>query len=1065
MQPQSLVLDPGDAAFFYVGASGTEPMSYVWYKDDVFVAEGNPYVVESVDQSDEGKYYCVVSNTAGEAISDYVTLSVNDPPDILTQPASHSVAVGNSATFTVSASGTNPLLYGWYKNSSEVPFKESVENFFTIASVAETHAGSYYCVVLNSAGVAVSNQATLTVGYPPTIQSDPAPVTAAPGTSATFSVTATGTAPLTYTWFKGTEQIARGSSNTCTIQAADQADEGNYYCTISNDFGAATSGSALLTVANPPRITAQTTAITSAVGMEVMFSVTAEGDPPINYAWYKVGADNPVATTREYTIASVQVSHAGTYRCRVWNAGGEVYTQDATLAVVVQPSIVTDPASQTVALGGSVMFTVVATGDEPLEYVWYKDGTLLIGCPCPSYMISNAQPSDAGEYYCTVRNAGGSAQSLHAVLTVGLPSTIVHHPESLAVTAGDAATFQVVAEGTPPIHYEWLKNGEPFDAADSPTYSIAPVTMEDAGEYACQVWNDFGDVRSYPASLSVSGVPRAAFSYEPQTGQAPLTVYFTDFSLPGSSPIQLWSWDFGDGHYSNESSPTHTYTEPGIYSVRLTVSNMEFSNTATVPRAVRVYAGASADVDGDGLTDSDEAHIYGTDPTSPDSDSDGMDDGWEVAFGFDPLSAADAAEDADDDGLTNFEEYRLRSDPLDPASPMRVFYVSLGGSDTVGDGSAGAPWRTVGHAVSSVAADVAAPVVVRLAAGVYEEDLTLPQGVMLLGDTEAGDAIIRGYLSGSANVGLRNLIVRDPQPGEPYPLLTINGPMKVLEVRFEGAAGSTADGVAVNGGGKRGSLIERCEFSGLQNGIVINEAIPLIRRCWFHDLSGSAIIVRATPVKEDDGTLSTEEDPNSGYNTIDLASIEGDAAVVNERDEPLIMENNDWGTDDEVEIGSHVSGASDYVPYLEKGSAAGAATANCNVWDAATLEPVTNATVTLSPGSFLPLTANTGGVYTFACLSPGPYTFSVTAPGYNMALQTRTLAAGDNVMLHFPLTPSGNEGEGEGEKPGGCFGGVTERLQPPPRAGFGNYGGDFAILLAVTAALAAARKKTSSKPA
>jgi len=335
----------------------------------------------------------------------------------------------------------------------------------------------------------------------------------------------------------------------------------------------------------------------------------------------------------------------------------------------------------------------------------------------------------------------------------------------------------------------------------------------------------------------------------------------------------------------------------------------------------------------------------------------------------------------------------------------------------------------------------------------------LPPWSALAGEAGAGDVIISGYLMGSANSGIKNVTIRESLAGEPYPLLAITGPMEVIGVRFEGGAGSTADGIAVNGGGPRGSLIERCEFSGLENGIVINEAIPLIRRCWFHDLSGSAIIVRAMqmPDKEDDGTLSTEDDPNSGYNTIDLASIEGDAAVVNERDEPLIMENNDWGTDDLEEIGASISGESDYIPPLAKGSGAGAATANCNVWDAATLEPVTNATVTLSPGSFLPLTENTGGIYTFACLSPGPYTFTVTAPGYNAASQTKTLAAGDNVMLLFPLTGSGNEGEDSG----GCFGGVADQLQTP-RAGFGHYGGDFAILLAVTAALAAARKKRSS---
>ena len=496
------------------------------------------------------------------------------------------------------------------------------------------------------------------------------------------------------------------------------------------------------------------------------------------------------------------------------------------------------------------------------------------------------------------------------------------------------------------------------------------------------------------------------------------------------------------------------------YTVRLTVSNAEFSNTAMIAKAVRVYAGADADVDGDGLSDRAEADDYGTDPTDADTDADGMDDGWEVAFEFDPLSATDALEDADVDGVTNFDEYRLRSDPLDPQSPMRVFHVSPDGDDG-NDGSLEWPWQTISHALTAVA-DMGIPVTVRLAVGLYEEDLTLPPWVLLTGDIKAGEVIVSGYITGSASSALKDLTILDPAQRVAYPLLTINGAMQVAGVAFEGGAGSAADGMVVNTGGRRDSLIERCEFSGLKNGIIINGAIPLIRRCWFHHLSGSAIIVSAlfAPDKQDDGTLSTETDPNSGYNTIDLASIEGDPAVLNERDEPLIMENNDWGTDDAITIGEGVSEGTDYVPFLKSGSAVGAATANCNVWDAATLEPVTNAAITLSPGSFLPLTENTGGVYTFACLAPDQYTFSVNAPGYNIALKTHTLAAGDNVMLLFPLTSHANEGEGEGEG-GGCFGGVADRLQGPPQPG--NYGGDFAILLAVVAALAAIRKKAHPK--
>lgn len=64
--------------------------------------------------------------------------------------------------------------------------------------------------------------------------------------------------------------------------------------------------------------------------------------------------------------------------------------------------------------------------------------------------------------------------------------------------------------------------------------------------------------------------------------------------------------------------------------------------------------GAGNDIDGDGLTDSDEVNIFGTDMNSPDSDRDGASDGFEVNAGTDPLAAGEF--DSDGDGLTDREE-------------------------------------------------------------------------------------------------------------------------------------------------------------------------------------------------------------------------------------------------------------------------------------------------------------------------------------------------------------------------------------------------------------------------
>lgn len=94
-----------------------------------------------------------------------------------------------------------------------------------------------------------------------------------------------------------------------------------------------------------------------------------------------------------------------------------------------------------------------------------------------------------------------------------------------------------------------------------------------------------------------------------------------------------------------------------------TLTNLDEYNQ----RLVGPYFGSThprkADSDEDGLTDPDEINIHGTDPNNPDTDGDGMPDGWEVDHSLDPL-LDDAAGDLDGDGLSNYEEYLNGSDPF-----------------------------------------------------------------------------------------------------------------------------------------------------------------------------------------------------------------------------------------------------------------------------------------------------------------------------------------------------------------------------------------------------------------
>ena len=173
------------------------------------------------------------------------------------------------------------------------------------------------------------------------------------------------------------------------------------------------------------------------------------------------------------------------------------------------PTITTQPANQSVLVGQTATFTVVAVGTTPLSYQWQKNGAAINGATSANYATPAETTSDTGaQFTAVVSNSARSVISNAATLTVNpapVPPSIATQPTSLTVTAGQTATLSVTATGTAPLGYQWQKNGAAISGATSSTYTTPATTGSDTGaQFTVVVSNSAGSITSSAATLTVA---------------------------------------------------------------------------------------------------------------------------------------------------------------------------------------------------------------------------------------------------------------------------------------------------------------------------------------------------------------------------------------------------------------------------------------------------------------------------------------------------------------------------------------------------------------------------------
>lgn len=340
------------------------------------------------------------------------------PPVIGRQPTNTSAMLHSNATFSVTAFGADTLTYQWRFNG--VPIAKARGSSFTVTNATAATNGPYDVVVANGIDSVTSTQ--VFIQFSPSILSQPANQTVAPGGTATFVVSATGDGTPLYQWQFAGNDLTDQTNFSLTISDVHQSDIGSYQVIVTNDFGSITSAPAALNLL--PGIITQPTNRTAASGSTVIFAVGAEGSSPLSYQWQKNGSNVANATASSFVIGNVQAGDAGGYNVVITNGFGSANSATGVLSVVQGITISAQPTSVIVPTNSDATFTVTASGAAPLAYQWRFNGTNLASQTATALALHNVQPANIGTYTVVITNPVSAVTSSPATLRLTAPLSI-----------------------------------------------------------------------------------------------------------------------------------------------------------------------------------------------------------------------------------------------------------------------------------------------------------------------------------------------------------------------------------------------------------------------------------------------------------------------------------------------------------------------------------------------------------------------------------------------------------------------------------------------------------------
>ena len=681
--PVQIVLHPvnlteipdGDTVLLTCVASGDQPLNISWSREgsvlmndsqritiyEEEVEEGGTTFIQSILQicsigaDDAGVYSCNAENEASNDTANFELTVAGAPVQIVLHPVNLTeIPDGDTVLLTCVATGDQPLNISWSREGSVLMndsqritiYEEEVEeggttfiqSILQICSIGADDAGVYSCNAENEASNDTANFELTVAGAPVQIVLHPVNLTEIPdGDTVLLTCVATGDQPLNISWSREgsvlmndsqritiyEEEVEEGGTTfiqsilqICSIGADDA---GVYSCNAENEASNDTATFELTVAGAPVQIVLHPVNLTEIPdGDTVLLTCVASGDQPLNISWSREGSvlmnDSQRITIYEeeveeggttfiqsiLQICSIRADDAGVYSCNAENeasndtANFELTVAGAPVQIVLHPVNLTE-----IPDGDTVLLTCVATGDQPLNISWSREGSVLMNDSQritiyeeeveeggttfiqSILQICSIGADDAGVYRCNAENEASNDTATFELTVAGAPVQIVLHPVNVNLTEipdGDTVLLTCVASGDQPLNISWSREGSVLmnDSQRITIYEeeveeggttfiqsilqICSIGTDDAGVYSCNAENEASnDTATF--ELTVAGAPVQIVLHPVNLTEIPDgdTVLLTCVAS-GDQPLNI-SWSREGSVLMNDSQRITTYEE------------------------------------------------------------------------------------------------------------------------------------------------------------------------------------------------------------------------------------------------------------------------------------------------------------------------------------------------------------------------------------------------------------------------------------------------------------------------------------------------------------------------